>query len=277
MHKMIACILLIGLLSLLCLNGYATEYSDPLDSRNVPAKLLYLTHPGEGDILFRYYNIGILFEFAERDSIEAILEKAIEDSIPLYALETSDGQRVVFETYDNGASYETADKNHQGSWANPSFQEHRTGEAIRTVSPDIIIESMYYLKGENSMMGTAIYYKTNLGDYVFFKHSSIGERLFSAEAFFEYNRALYAEIVRANADGSQVGVFNYSDWDLSAYDYRSEDFDPHAPFPKNAEPEQTPSSYLWVGIASGAVVLIAIAAFFALKIKRKAAILPEEA
>lgn len=277
MRKIFACVFLIALVSVLFLNSYATEYPDPLDSRNVPENLVALANPDEGDILFRYYNIPILFDFAEQDSIEAILEQAMENNIPLYALETSDGQRIVFETYDNGATYDAIDKTNRGYWANPSFQEHITGEAIRTVSPDIVIESMYYLKGENSMMGTAIYYKTNLGDYVFFKHSSIGERLFSAEAFFEYNRAMYAEIIQASANEIRMGGANYNGWDLSAYDYRSDNFDPHAPFPISTESGQNPSSYLWIGIAAGAVVLTAIAACFIVKAKRKAAILPEEA
>lgn len=273
MRKMIICVLLIGLVSVLFLNSYAAEYPDPLDSRNVPENLVALANPGEGDILFRYYNIPLLFDFTNYDSIEAILENATENSIPLYALETSDGQRVVFKTQDNGISYKSVyDENGQGEWASPSFQEHRTGEAIRTVSPDIIIESMYYLKGENSKMGTAIYYKTNLGDYVFFD-GSIDEYLFSAEAFFEYQRTLYAEAIQ---QGDKDGGLDYSSWDLSAYDYRSDNFDPHAPFPISVEPEQTPSPYLWIGIA-GAVVLAAIATFLIVKTKRKAAILPEEA
>lgn len=274
MRKTITYFFLVAMIFALCSPAFATEYPDPLDSRNVPENLVALANPGEGDILFRYYNIPLRFDFTNYDSIEAILENATENSMPLYALETSDGQRVVFKTQDNGISYKSVyDENGQGEWANPSFQEHITGEAIRTVSPDIIIESMYYLKGENSKMGTAIYYKTNLGDYVFFD-GSIDEYLFSAEAFFEYQRALYAEAIQ---QGDKDGSPAYSSWDLSAYDYRSDNFDPHAPFPISAEPEQTPSPYLWIGIAAGAVVLTAIAAFFIVKAKRKAAILPEEA
>lgn len=274
MRKIVTCLFLAVLLPLLCLNGYATEYSDPLDSRNIPQEVLELADPSETDVLFRYYRTAILSSFAEEDSIEAILEKATAN-IPFYALETSFGQRFVFETWDNGVSYETADENHQGCWTSSTFQEHRTGEAIHTVSSDIVIESMYYINGENDMTGTAIYYKTNLGDYVFFKHYSIGERLFSAEAFFEYNRAIYAEIVRANAYGSPMGSINYSGWDLSAYDYRSEGFNPNAPFPRNTVSEQTPSPYLWISIAAGTVVLTVIAAFFVIKAKRKSFILKE--
>lgn len=275
MRKMVACVLLIGLISMLILNSYATEYPDPFDSRNVPENLVNLANPDEGNILFRYYNIPLRFAFTNFNSIEAILENATENSIPLYALETSGGQRVVFKTQDNGISYEALyDENDQGEWASPSFQEHRTGEAIRTVSSDVIIESIYYLKGENSKMGTAIYYKTNLGDYVFFSRSSIDEYLFSAEAFFEYQRALYAESIQ---QGDKLGGLDYSRWDLSSYDYRSDNFDPHAPFPISTEPGQNTSPYFWIGIAAGAVVLTAIAAFFIVKAKRKAPILPEEA
>ena len=67
MRKMIACVLLIGVISVLCLNCYATEYPDPLDSRNVPKNLVALANPGEGDILFRYYNIPLRFDFTNYD------------------------------------------------------------------------------------------------------------------------------------------------------------------------------------------------------------------
>ncbi len=266
MRKMIACILLVGLVSLLCLNGYATEYSDPLDSRNIPQEVLELADPNETDVLFRYYRTAIVLAFGESDTIEEVFSSGYVHSIPFYALETETSRTLIYlkdnETY---TVIEPTDRD--GNWPSSTFQEHRTGEAIRTVSPDIVIESMYYINGENDMTGTAIYYKTDLGDYVFFRDYSFGDLLFSAEAFFEYQAVVYGNVIRASH-----GLSGYT-YNLSAYDYRSANFDPNAPF---IVKQNLDSSNLWAAIVACIIPLGAIAAFFIIKAKRKASALPEE-
>ena len=86
------------------------------------------------------------------------------------------------------------------------------------------IYETYYLSGENSYSGTAIYYKTNKGDFVYYSHYAVGdsEYLFPVKDFCEYQRAIYDEMGKyADLDG---GVDISQLWDLTRYDIHSEDF-----------------------------------------------------
>ena len=87
------------------------------------------------------------------------------------------------------------------------------------ISPDVKVENVYYLSGETNHMGTAIYYRTNLGDYVYYNHYSIGEKLFPIEKFCKYQKAISAELANnPNDNGSNdidiSGVMDLSEFEL---------------------------------------------------------------
>ena len=73
MRKMITCILLVGLVSLLCLNGYATEYSDSRDSRYISPDVLEELNDAGTEVIVKGYNSCPLVDFSDYNNIEDIL------------------------------------------------------------------------------------------------------------------------------------------------------------------------------------------------------------
>ena len=64
-------------------------------------------------------------------------------------------------------------------------------------------------------------YKTNLGNYVYYYNMWKGEFLFSEDIFWGYHTA------RVSARRERIGANFAQEWDLSAYDFRSSEFNPH--------------------------------------------------
>ena len=251
MRKTIMGILVIILVFLLCVNGYATEYTDPKDSRNISPEVLERIALEDTELVFKCYVLHIESVFTNYTNIDEILDKSY--GVRYVQKEFSDPYLNIFITDKNGKVIERAyTKNTDIVIYQETLDELQNAEAIKAVSPDIVVQSVYYLWGENMRMGTAIYYKTNLGDYVYYRQHWLGEKLFPAEVFFAYHS-------RNSIDGGAKKAL-----DISVYDYRSPNFDPHAEFPKS---EPGLMTYLWVG--GIAVVLVGEVAFFVIRAKRK--------
>ena len=151
-----------------------------------------------------------------------------------------------------------------------ALQEMKTGEAIKAVSKDVVIESVYFLYEGDPYSSSAIYYRTNLGDYVYFNGYGSDERLFSSEVFWAYMKATrMVWQATKKSDSVVMGSWpNYDICDLSAYDFRSPDFDPDKALPEIEMPESKPEAldYLWI---LGVAVLLAAGLGIWIFIKRK--------
>lgn len=102
-------------------------------------------------------------------------------------------------------------------------------------------------------MGTAVYYKTNKGDYVYFNHLSIGEYLFPIEAFCAYQRAILDEALQYP---DRVGSVSYSQvWDLSPYDFKADTFNLHAEIPEGISGDLDATHYNDSGFRQWGVLL----------------------
>ena len=83
------------------------------------------------------------------------------------------------------------------------------------VDEDIKTYNVYYLCDEVNMKGSAIYYKTNYGDYVYFCHYDTGELLFTIEEFIQFEKTVLDEFSK-NSDVDGANSLN-SITDLSRY------------------------------------------------------------
>lgn len=227
----------------------AEEYADTRDSRYIPPEILTEINSPTTDVIVKVYNCGLIADFEERDNIEEILARLNDPEDIIYIKNTSGELQYKYLHQEN----------FEKVWSpyvdviNVMLQELKTMEAISSVSPDIVVEGVYYLYGSRFYRDHAIYYKTNLGDYVF-DHSWIyGDLLlFTAERFFEYKRA-EVEIVykKRQYEHAHMDFPDISDWDLSVYDYRAPNFNPAAPLPKRA-------SNSWIGFAVFVLPLAAV-------------------
>lgn len=192
------------------------------DSKIISDAVIDKLNVKDSDEVLRIYNVPITFVFAEYQDIDSILmsQEVLEE---YYAVKTDDAYTYQIQENDVFAPITLNNLSAQ------AMQMCETGEVTASIATDVIVNNTYYLSGESSHMGTAIYYKTNKGDYVYFIHSSIGEYLFPIEAFCAYQRAILDE---ASQYPDRVGSASYSQvWDLSPYDFRSDSFNLNAEIP----------------------------------------------
>lgn len=255
MRKAILSVLvLVLIISALSFGASAEEYADIRDSRYIPPDAL--SQIGNSGTIVKVYNGSLLGHFAGCQNIEEILADVnVRKYIGYYK---KSGDSLRWYEYSAPENYEklwpgeavVESKTHISGM----IQEFQTMEAISAVSPDIVIESVYYFDSSSAHEGSAIYYKTNLGDYVFYRHLWDGtQMLCTAERFFEYKRAeieaLLDEYGNGHIMGGSAGI---EDWDLSIYDYRSPNFNPAAPLPKGKD------AFPWLGLGIGVIPLAAV-------------------
>lgn len=205
-------------------NLIATE-----DSKLISDDVLDMLNVQDSAEVLRIYNVPITFVFSEFEDIDSILMSP-EVLGEYYAVKSSDNTYTyLIEEYGAFVPLNVIRTNVQ------AMQACETGEVTVYIATDVIVYNTYLLSGESSHMGTAIYYKTNKGDYVYFIHSSIGEYLFPIEAFCAYQRAILDE---ASQYPDRVGVSYSQIWDLSPYDFRSDSFNLNAEIPKNKDSAQ---------------------------------------
>ncbi len=115
------------------------------------------------------------------------------------------------------------------------FFEHN---ALNKIAPDIKIYATYFLYGADALESSAVYYKTNKGDYVYYRHYSMvdDDNLFTIEEFCEKQRIIYQEA-----------------WENDPYNHK------HT------------NDYTLVNILIiiGAVIIIAIGGFIGIRVKKK--------
>ena len=77
------------------------------------------------------------------------------------------------------------------------------------ISPDAKLLNVYYLSGKTSMTGTAIYFNTTAGEYVYYNGITSGEYLFRLADFCDYEKAMIDE-AKENTDSN--GTLNEDKW-----------------------------------------------------------------
>lgn len=197
----------------------------PVDgSKLIPQEILAQLPLEKGDRVFPMYFCRLYTTFAKCDSIDD-LELVPDICVVLSQDETF----TKYEVWDGVCSEGTVvDYSNSGL-----IQAYLTDDIIRLIDPNIQVSAAYILfDNDSGSTGSAVYYKTNLGDFVYHSEWHNGTHLFSLEAFLAYQRAIYREAVVENMEQGPMigGVYTWL-WDLSAYDFTSEDFDPYAKFP----------------------------------------------
>lgn len=167
--------------------------------------------------VMRFYNVPIRFVFTEYDNIDDILASAYATK-KYFVVEQQDGS---FKYYDEHLS-EIRSSSSYLDIPEKAFAAFWDKEFVKKyISFDAELENIYYLSGETSHMGTAIYYKTSVGDYVYYNHYSLGEKLFPIGNFCKYQKAISDELAN-NPDENGSGDIDISDlMDLSKYELKN--------------------------------------------------------
>lgn len=220
------------------------------DSKTISDDLRAELNVTDSDVVLRVYNVDI-FSLADYQDITSFLMNGYVLEV-LYAVKTSDN------TYKYLTKREGKFETLAFHWQNDNAVKMcETGAAAAYIAPDVVVYNTYCLSAAAAHKGTAIYYTTNKGDYVYFRHHNIGERLFPAEAFRAYLKAIHEELLKLPPD-SMGGVDFSRVWDLSPYDFKADTFNLNAkiPVPNQANSGNAKTTG-WVIAAVGSCLLIA--------------------
>ncbi|MBE6960672.1 MAG: hypothetical protein E7448_08145 [Ruminococcaceae bacterium] len=254
---MLALLLILLPMTLVCAQGN-DQGQDSADVSDAHRSLLGVP---EDATVIRMYNTPVMFVFSELDTIEAVLAGSKMQII--YYVEMPDGT-VKELTLSEGEAYEMD----ESAFTPQAIEAFKDGHVLDLIGEEVTVQNVYYLTGESSRAGTAIYYRTDKGDYVYYNYWELGECFFTAETFGK----LMDEIVEEKAKNGHLdgGMGMIGDWDLSAFRIDSPTFNLNAQLPGTETQPENHSVWIWAGIAV-VIVAAAVASGVILWKKRKTA------
>ena len=257
MKRMISLLFALVLVMLPMTMASAEEPTPVEDSTYVSEEIRDLLGAPEDATVTQMYNTQIFLVFGARDTIENVL--AWPKMQVYYHIEMPDGtwmNKVIMD----GEAFEL-----EMNIQHPKAMEvYKSGCMLDLLGEDTVAENIYYLSGESSYTGTAIYYRTNKGDYVYCLWTDIGECFFPAEAFFAtMNRILEESAKYGHMDG---GVDLSNVLDLSAYQLDSPTFFLN---PVEDDSAQLNSNWIWV-VVIAVLAVVSLTVGFVVHKKRRA-------
>lgn len=146
----------------------------------------------DGQTVIRIHNIPIVYAFDAYDSIEEILKS--DDILATYYAVT-DGSEIISVYNDVDGEFHLMDNS-------MILNDSRTRDVL--MNRDVLdmlpqnasVLDVYYLCGESNHQGSALYYKTNIGDFVYYEYHLAGETktFFSANEFFDLMKSYCATL-----------------------------------------------------------------------------------
>lgn len=211
--------------------------------------------------VFKIYNISIHMAFSQINCVEELLENDELILSEYYAIQTTEGALSYRGVIDNKVVNFSDDVTINST----ALKALQNGDVAKKISSDVEIYKTYYFSGETSYTGSAIYYKTSKGDYVYYNHYALGngEYLFPVKDFCDYQRAVYEELVKhADLDG---GVDIGSIWNLSKYE-----IDTNSSKPDNSLQNNYPQNTVkWWAIPFGAVLVSVVGTILGVRYYKK--------
>lgn len=157
--------------------------------------------------VMRLYNVPLRMAFTDYDNIDDVMSSSYV--LRTYYIVEYEGNTEVYNEQFKEFDYTTRIPAH-------AMERFKDKDFVsKYISPTAELKNIYYLSGEASHMGTAIYYRTSEGDYVYYHYSSIGENLFTIDDFCAYQQAIKEEYEKYPESGGGVNILNV--WDLSKY------------------------------------------------------------
>ena len=255
------CFMMISTFSPVCVSSASSvDYS-----QHISDEILAQLPLKEGDLVIPVYISAFAVDFGYYHNIDELIDRYAEkyEEAMIYVVLSQDGNRECYTLYEGEYVKRPSDSNSIYYCHLNTFLE---GEVLKEIDPDIQVEYAYLFNGIADHYGIAIYYQTDLGDYVFYA-ATTGTYLMSAEAFFAVQKEIHDYYLSFNGI-VPVGSAEMDEMDLSAYQIGSPNFNPNAPFP-GSEDNKTGGNVWLIGGITLAVVLTAAAAWFFLRRRHK--------
>lgn len=229
----LVCLALMLLSAVLPVGAAGDEKTE--DSVTIPENVLACLDEAAVDTIFRVYDMNDGYDsFVRYGNMDGVLANISAGRLrSYYFVKDKSGETTVY-TYD-GTSL--SEQRYMGGSGWFDIHSEQAASVIQKIDAGIAVENIYYLWYPT---WGAVYYKTNLGDYVYVM-SGKKEYLMGLEPFLSMQEELY-----------ELGI-KFKDWrdmdnqpyqislgevraDLSPYDITSPDFAPRAPLKTTFKP-----------------------------------------
>ncbi len=235
--------------------AFAAEISEG-DSAVTDPEVIAKLELQEGETAIRFYEMDFVGRFSKCADVDEVLKKRDGLSIGYMVL----NQEVVVRKYlEKDGLFQRDDERHITAAKKEILHEYLHHDALKQVSETIQIEKMYMIESDGIGMlctGSAIYYETDMGPYVYYQESAGPEYLFTAEEFQDA-MAYYAWVVENHIRGG--ASLSDGERDFSRYDIHSENF------------YLNQTSFPWVYVLAGGAIVLVGALAVAVLLKRKKA------
>lgn len=231
------------------------EYS----AASVGETVLQQLNAKDGDTVLKTYNCGVVMTFGKYPSVEDVLLNGRYLQI-IYAVKRKGAAENdwSFYSYYDGELVRMYDNDSSFTGVIPVLKYLKDDDFVKETTGAKVVINKFLFFNPTMHQGTAIYYQTDKGDYVYYNRSNTGNYLFTAERFF----AIVGEAYSKMGPDVPPGGGNYMETvDLSAYNVDSPDF--------KLESQSGSSVIIWVVIALAASAAAAVFVILTLK-KRKA-------
>ncbi|MCR4638787.1 dockerin type I repeat-containing protein [Ruminococcus sp.] len=179
--------------------------------------------------VFRLYNTPVRFVFSEYSNIDKAFDSKYMN-ICYYVVEHTDGW---FSFYNEelkeykSARYTIRDgkevKLPYGEVEQRSYEVYLDSDIVKErISPDVVIKEKYFLSGESNHMGTAVYFKTSAGDYVYYRNYDVGEVFMPVAEFCKLQKAIREELSKYPDDNGGGAVDITDVYDIAPYKLNSD-------------------------------------------------------
>ena len=171
----------------------------------------------------RIYNVSFLYAFTNYFSIDDVLSNnCIKETY--FVVEDKEGTLSYFD-----ANYEKLKSNRYAvvdgkevelppiDVSTQTLSALNNNEMLKNnIAEDVETYNVYFLSDEANMMGSALYYKTNYGDFVYYYHYDTGELFFTANEFVSFEKNVMEELEKYS---EYDGAFSLNQvTDLSKYE-----------------------------------------------------------
>ena len=201
------------------------------------------------DTIIRVLNTPIVFAFNEYSDIDALLTGDYIDQV-LYAIVNDKSIEAIYLVDNLGES--TTVENSLLSRDYKTVSVLLQNDVIDSLPEGAEITNIFYFWGQSNHQGSALYYRTNKGGFVYYRSylNNDTQYLFPEQDFFNYMKALYSTLGPDNPPGS---IEMESSIDISKYEISLESLGSN----KSATVKKT-SSFIFVIIVFASILLLSI-------------------
>lgn len=167
------------------------------------------------DTVVRIHNVPIVFAFSKYNNINELLRSDYIDQT-FYAIVNGDTVSSIYTIDDLGETTKI-----ENSFLSEDFKTISAllNNGVLDYLPEgTVVSNIYYFWGQSNHQGSALYYNTNKGGFVYYSGYMNRQYLFPEKDFFEYMKAVYSIMGTDNPPGS---IDAESIWNLSNYDITS--------------------------------------------------------